>query len=96
MRINDYRLTSGGAGQSERTSETGEVSSSSTGKTQRQGSDLVEVSSFTGRLTEALQAEAQRKQMRVAELSAQFDAGALTTNTQQLSSKLVDTMLSAA
>ena len=96
MRINDYRLTSGGAGQAERTNETGEVSSSSAGKTQRHGNDRVEVSSFTGRISAALEAEDQRKQLRVQELSAQYDAGNLATNSRQLSRRLVESMLSAA
>jgi anti-sigma28 factor (negative regulator of flagellin synthesis) len=96
MRINDYRLTGSNAGQTERTNETTETSSSSTGRTQGRESDRVEMSSFTGRLSQALSADSQRRQVRIEQLSTLFAASKLDADPGRLSRKMVDSMLGAA
>jgi anti-sigma28 factor (negative regulator of flagellin synthesis) len=96
MRINDYRLTGSNAGQAERTSEVGEAGSPSAGRVQGRDSDRVEVSSFTGRLSQALETDSQRREMRVEQLTRLFDAGKLDADPARLSRKMVDSMLGAA
>ena len=95
MRINDYRLTGSNAGQTERTNETSDASLSSTGKTQTRESDRVEMSSFTGRLSQTLTADSERRQVRIEQLSSLFAAGKLDADPGRLSRKMVDSMLSA-
>jgi len=95
MRINDYRLTGSNAGQTERTNETSDASLSSTGKTQTRESDRVEMSSFTGRLSQTLTADSERRQVRIEQLSSLFAAGKLDADPGRLSRKMVDSMFSA-
>jgi anti-sigma28 factor (negative regulator of flagellin synthesis) len=96
MRINDYRLTGSNTGQTERTNETGDAGSLSSTRSQGRERDRVEVSSFAGRLSQALTAESQRKQARVEQLAALFEVGKLDSDPARLSRKLVDSMLGAS
>jgi hypothetical protein len=96
MRINDYRLTGANAGQTERTNEAGDAVTTSAGKAQGRESDRVEMSSFTGRISQALAAGAERQQVRVEQLAGLFAAGKLDADSGRLSRTLVDSMLGAA
>jgi anti-sigma28 factor (negative regulator of flagellin synthesis) len=96
MRINDYRLAGANAGQTERTNETSDATSPSAGRAQGRESDRVEMSSFTGRLSQALATDGERRQARVDQLSNVFAAGKLDTDPGRLSRRMVDFMLGAA
>jgi anti-sigma28 factor (negative regulator of flagellin synthesis) len=98
MRIDSNNLGNLGPSQAERSGETPAIVSpgknGSAGKTGA-SADRVELSGFTGRVSESLQADAASRGQRVSQLAAAVRSGTYKLDSRAVSGAVVDDAISA-
>jgi flagellar biosynthesis anti-sigma factor FlgM len=95
MRINDSNSL--GSSVPAQTGKTGQVTSGSrngSGASRSATGDSVEISGFTGRISEALQAADSSRSAKVSRISAEISSGTYKVDAMAVSSALVDRAIS--